>query len=194
MAGATGYGFGRNRVRHGVVRTDLLQGTDVRSSMVSIRYLNASNQEAEIDNGNIVSLAPNNLIDNTFGVGAGREYTHGVFEARNMAVDTPLENLILVATPELMHDERYDDLADFYNEAGTNARGYRLRSGDIFSVTAEALTGTTPFAVGNFVNRQVGTRGLVAAARTAASFGKIIEIETVGTGMFGRTYYVILVL
>lgn len=40
---------------YGVVRTDLMTGTDVRSELVSVRF-KASNNAAAIENGNVVKL------------------------------------------------------------------------------------------------------------------------------------------
>lgn len=173
--------FGRDRKQHSVVRTDLMSGTDQRADMVSLKYM-VGTTPTEIDNGSIVVLG--NLA-------AGES---GVFEAKDMAVDSAIENMVLVATPEVMYDERLDDLADFYNEAGSVSRGYRLRSGSIFSVTKEALAGLATPVVGNFVDRQVGNKGRVINTQSAATFGKIIAVETVGTRLFGRTYYAIQVL
>ena len=44
-------------VKHAVVRTDLMAGTDVRSKLVSIEYLGADgNTHTSIDNINIVKV------------------------------------------------------------------------------------------------------------------------------------------
>lgn len=68
-------------------------------------------------------------------------------------------------------------------------RGYRLHSGDIFSVTKEALAGLDAPAKGNIVELAAGNKLSVAASATAGStaVGKIIDVETVGR----YTYYVI---
>ena len=45
--------------KHGVVRTDKLMGTDVRSMLVSLNYIvvdNDTETETAIDNGSIVKL------------------------------------------------------------------------------------------------------------------------------------------
>ena len=76
-----------------------------------------------------------------------------------------------------MYDERKKNLNEFRNEAGEIARGYRLRSGNVYSVTAEALSGTP--AVGSIVELQAGTKGNVVSTLTAGStkVGTIIAIE-----------------
>jgi len=161
--------------KHGVVRTDLMSGTDVRSDLVSLKYMDGTNY-ADIDNGSIVEIGE--FLDGE------RE----LYAAKDMTATSDIKNLVLVASPEVMYDERLDDLADFYNEAGTAARGYRLReAGNIFSVTIEALDGLSTPVVGNYVDKQAGNKALVVAASGANTFGRIAHIEKVGT----RTYYAI---
>lgn len=175
--------------KHGVVRTDKLMGTDVRSMLVSLNYIVITQDdqsqdvstETAIDNGNFVKL------------GALKEDEREIYLATAPAASDALADVVLVASPEVMYDERLKDLADFYNEAGKNARGYRLHSGDIFSLTAEALSGTTgesgTLAVGSIVELQAGTKLKAVASGTSGStaIGKIIAIDVVGP----HTYYVI---
>lgn len=170
--------------KHGVVRTDKLMGTDVRSMLVSLNYIVVDNNvetETAIDNGNIVKLG--DLVEGE------RE----IYKATAPAASDALADVVLVASPEVMYDEKLKDLADFYNEEGKNARGYRLHSGDIFSLTADALTGTTgesgTLAVGSIIELQAGTKLKAVASTTSGStaVGKIIAIDVVGP----YTYYVI---
>lgn len=165
---------------HAVVRTDLMTGTDVRSELVSVRYQPSATMTA-IDNGNFVVLGDLETGSRT------------VYKGATPAANTDISKVVLVATPELMYDERKKGLDEFENEAGTIARGYRLHSHDIFSVTADALTlsvsGKTAPEVGNVVELQANTKAKVVASATSGStvLGKIIDINIVGK----YTFYVI---
>lgn len=161
---------------HAVVRTDNMVGTDVRAQLVSVKYIVDSTPTA-IDNGNVLKL--DGLMDGE------REIFKGVAPAAN----TALGDVVLVASPEVMYDERLRNLDDYQNEADKACRGYRLHSGDIFSVTKDALDGAASPAVGNIVELKAGTKLNVAASLTASStaVGKIIAVETAGR----YTYYVI---
>lgn len=163
---------------YGVVRTDKLMGTDVRSMLESVKYMGAGSTETAIDNGNVVKL------DGTLMTGE-REIKKGVTPAANDALDA----IVLIASPEVMYDERKRNLDEFQNEAGKTCRGYHLHSGDIFSVTKDALDGAASPAVGNVVELKAGVKLNVAASATANStvIGKIIAIDVVGR----YTYYVI---
>ena len=163
---------------HAVVRTDRMEGTGDRNSLVSIKYI-VSTTPTAIENGNVLKRGA--LIDGE------RE----IFEGSTPAATDALDDVVLVVTPEVMYDERLKNLDDFINEAGKIARAYHLRKGDIFSVTKEALDGAASPAVGNIVELKAGTKLNVVASLTASStqVGKIIAIETVGK----YTYYVVLV-
>ena len=164
--------------KYGVVRTDNMTGTDVRSELVSVKYMGAGkNTATEIENGNV--LKASELADGE------RE----VFIGENVAKDTPIGEIALIAAPEVPYDERLRNLDEFINPAGKACRGYRLHSGDIFSVTKEALAGVSTPAKGNVVELAAGTKLNVAASATAGSttVGKIIDVENVGR----YTYYVI---
>lgn len=170
--------------KHGVVRTDKLMGTDVRSMLVSLNYVvvNGNNvTETAIDNGNVVKLG--NL----------KEGEREIYIATAPAANDSIANIVLVASPEVMYDERLKDLTDYYNEAGKNVRGYKLHSGDIFSLTKEALDGTTgengTLAVGSIIELKAGTmlKAVTSATTGSTAIGKIIAIDVVGP----YTYYVI---
>lgn len=168
---------------HGVVRTDLLAGTDVRSELASVRFQTgsgASAANAAIDNGNVVKLG--DLEDGSRTVYIGTAPS---------ASDT-LGDIVLIASPEVMYDERLKDLDDYYNEAGKISRGYRLHEHDIFSVTIDALDITLPQSgsvVGYIVELQSGTKLKAVSSATSGStaIGKIIDVNVVGK----YTYYVI---
>jgi hypothetical protein len=164
-------------VKHGVIRTDRMYGTDVGANLVSVKYMGAGTTEAAIDNGCVVALD---------GLMAGqREIYKGITPAAN----TALGKIALIATPEVMYDERKKNLEDYENEAGVTCRGYILHSNDIFSVTAEALDAAAAIAVGNIVEVQAGVKLKVVASATSGStaVGKVIAIEKAGR----YTYYVI---
>lgn len=166
-------------VKYGVIRTDLMAGTTVGSHLASVRYFDAENAEAAIENGCVVKL--NGLMEGE------RELHKGVAPAAN----TSLSEVVVIATPEVMYDERQKNLDEFINVAGSNCRGYRLHEHDVFSVTAEALNiadGVTP-AVGYAVELMAGTKLNVAASATSGStqVGTIKAIEQAGR----YTYYVI---
>ena len=163
---------------YGVVRTDKLMGTDVRSMLESVKYMGAGSTATAIDNGNVVKL------DGSLMTGE-REIKKGVTPAANDALDA----IVLIASPEVMYDERKRNLDEFQNEAGKVCRGYHLHSGDIFSVTKDALDGAAAPAVGNVVELKAGIKLNVAASATSGStvVGKIIAVDVVGR----YTYYVI---
>lgn len=164
--------------KYGVIRTDKMYGTDVRSGLVSVRYMGADGKTAtEIENGNVVKI------------GDLEEGEREVYVATDVAADTALEDVALIAAPEVPYDERLKNLDEFISEAGTAVRGYKLHTGDIFSVTKEALAGVETPAVGNVVELAAGHKLSVAASATSGStaIGKIIQIEISGR----YTYYVI---
>lgn len=162
----------------GVVRTDRLMGTDVRSMLESVKYMGAGSTATAIDNGNVVKL------DGSLMTGE-REIKKGVTPAANDVLDA----IVLIASPEVMYDERKRNLDEFQNEAGKICRGYHLHSGDIFSVTKDALDGAAAPKVGDAVELKAGTKLNVAASATSGStaVGKIIAVDVVGR----YTYYVI---
>lgn len=162
--------------KHAVVRTDNMTGTDVRSQLVSIRYMGADGDTpTAIDNGNVLKI--DGLIEGEREVFCGKAPT---------AEDT-IGDVVLIASVEVMYDERKKNLDEYENEAGKICRGYRFNSGDVFAVTAEALTGTK--TKGDVVELAAGTKLNTAASATGSAtvIGSIIEIETSGR----YTYYVI---
>lgn len=158
---------------YAIVRTDKMTGTDVRSELVSVRY-QASSKNAAIENGNVALL------------GALEADSREVYVATAPAANSPIAQIVLIATPEVMYD--HYDLTLFRNEEGTIARGYRLHEHDIFSVTAEALAAASP-AVGQFVELAAGTKLKNVASFTSGStkVGKIIEKQVIGS----QTFYAI---
>lgn len=165
--------------KYPVVRIDNMSGTKNPENLVSLKYFVGATA-TEIPNGSIVKLD---------GLLTGERE---VYKAVAPLANTPIEDLVLVATPELSYDERMTGYDDFTNEAGAIARGYRLASkNQVFSVTDDALTGTS-IAVGNVVEAQADTTAKVVSSLTSSStkIGVIDAIENAGR----FTYYVVRVI
>lgn len=166
---------------YAVVRTDNMYGTDVRAGLVSVQYLGADGETpTAIENGNVLKI------------GALMEGQREIYVGGAVAASDNLEDIVLIASPEVIYDERKRNLEDFINEAGKTCRGYRFHSGDTFSVTKRALAGAATPAVGDVVELAAGTKLNIKAAATGATegstvVGKIIEVEVQGA----RTYFVI---
>ena len=156
-----------------VVRTDKMFATDNRAGLVSVRYQPGDTMTA-IDNGNVVKI------------GTLEEGSREVYKGVTPAAGDAIKDIVLIASPEVMYDERKRNLDEFQNAEGAIARGYHLHTNDIFSVTKEALTGDAP-AVGKVVELAAGTKLNVAASATGTLVGTIIDITVVGR----YTYYVI---
>ena len=136
------------------VRTDNMSGTTVAKDLASAKFYNGS-AEADIENGNVVTL------------GAYLDGERELRKAMAPAANTKLRDLYLVATPEVVKDKTYYGLGEFINKKGEAIRCYRLTSGDIFSVTKEALSGTA--AVGSLVEAQASTKLKVVTTATSGS-------------------------
>ena len=175
---------------YAVIRTDKMFGTDDRNGLCSVKYLGSGTTETEIENGNVV-LATELLEKST--TDSVTVYEREIYKGVTPAANSNRDDILLIATPELMYDERNRRSLDkFINEAGGIARGYRIHSGDIFSVTKEALTGLATTAetnVGKVVELAASTKMKVVSSATSGStqIGKIIQVETVGA----YTYFVI---
>ena len=163
---------------YAIVRTDRMSGTKDPSQLKSIRYFGSGSAETAIENGNVVVLGD---------LTGERE----VYKAITPAATNVLDDIYLVASVELMHDERKKNLNEFCNKVGgPAARAYKLHPGDEFSDNAEAFNGTPK--VGDFALIQASTKIKPSAVHTAGvnAIGKFIAIETIGAD----TYYVIRVM
>ncbi len=167
---------------HGVIRTDRMYGTDVAANLVSVKYMGASNTATAIDNGNVVKL--NGLMTGE------RE----VYKGNTPAANTSLDEIAIIATPEVFYDERLKNLSDFVNEAGKICRAYIPHTHDIFSVTADAINAAdvTAIQAGWVVELMAGVKLNVVSSLTSNStqVGTILAIEKAGP----YTYYVIQVV
>lgn len=164
---------------YGVVRKDNLAGTYDGTKLVSLKYF-VGTDEAAIENGMVVRLDGH--------VSGQRE----VYKAVTPAANTPLSEVALVASPELIYDERLKNLDDFINEEGKIATGYILDApGQTFAVTSTVLSGSN-IAVGDYVELQADTKLKVVAKTTGVTSGstKVGVIDAIeNTGRY--TYYVI---
>ena len=160
-------------IKHCVVRTDRLFGTDVGQGLRSLRFYGADDKVAEVENGVIVEL------------GSYEEGAREVRKATAATASSDLGNCAVVAGVEVMYDERLRNLDDFINEKGKAVRGYILHCNDEFSVTAEGFVNKAVPTVG--ANVGIGANGKIDAA--GSGLGKCSHIETVGR----YTYYTILV-
>lgn len=158
---------------YAVVRTDLLAGTDVRADLVSFKYFDGEDNGAEIENGNIVKL--DGLMEGE------RE----LYKAVAPEASTGINDIVLVAGVEMEYDERKRNLDQFINKADYPVRGYRFRSGNIFSVTKEAFDGDTDPVVGDTVTVGAGTKYILNGEGT--QIGTVLEVATAGR----YTYYAI---
>ena len=87
---------------HGVFRSDLMSGTDVAADLVSVKYLGADGKTpSAIDNGCVVKL--DGLISGEREVWCGK----------TPAANTPLSDIVIIGTPEVMYDERKKNLDEF---------------------------------------------------------------------------------
>lgn len=153
-----------------VIRTDLMSGTKQPADLVSLRFYNAEDKVAEVENGVIVEL---------------KGYEEGQREVMKAVAATSasdVANCAIVAGVEVMYDERKKNLDEYINEAGKAIRGYIPRNRNLFSVTEEGFVGAVP-AVGGKVG--IGANGKLDAA--AEGFGECVHIETAGR----YTYYTI---
>lgn len=164
---------------YAVVRTDLMYATDVRSGLVSIKYLGADGEtETEIENGNVLKVGE--LI--------GRE----VYAGSAVAANDQLKDVVLIASPEVIYDERKKNLSDYINVAGKICRGYHLHNADVFSVTKDALTGVSAPVKGDIVELAAGTKLNVVAKASGATVGSTVvgiidDVEKAGR----YTYYAV---
>lgn len=140
----------------------------------SAKYLGSGSTATAIENGNFVAIG---------GLVSGEREVH---KATTPTASTTYFGI--VKTPELEYDERgYHDLDTYENEKDKVITVGILQKGDIFSVTADALSAAA--TVDQLVELQAGTKGKVVTTATSGStvVGKVIAVEP--SGRF--TWYVI---
>lgn len=167
---------------YAVVRTDKLMGTDVRSMLETVKYMGSGSTATAIENGCVVKIDGTLLADSDGST--KREIKKGVTPAATSSLD----EIVLIATPEVMYEPLKKNLDEFINEAGALCRGYHLHSGDIFSVTADAFANSSP-AVDQVVELKAAVKlnNVASATNGSTVIGKIIAVDTTKR----YTYYVI---
>lgn len=142
-----------------IFRSDLMSGTKQPADLVSIKCAN------DIENGSIVKVG---------GLVTGE---HDVYTMSTPTATTKLTEVVILGTPEVMYDERQKNLNEFINLKDDTARGYRLISNNIFSVTTDGIDGTA--IVGSVIELQAGLKLKAVATLTAGStkVGDVIAIE-----------------
>lgn len=148
---------------YAVVTREAMQSENVAVLRKSFKY-QPSSVDTAIENGCVVVK------------GALINKEREIYTATTPAANSVLSDLLLVTTPEILADERLKNLSDFRNEAGDVCTGDVLKSGDIFSLTAEGFTGTP--VVGKIVELQAGTKLKVVDTLTSGStqVGTIIDV------------------
>lgn len=166
-----------------VIRTDKMFGTDNRTGLYSIKYMGTGTTPTAIENGSVVKLGT--LVEKT--VDTTTTVSREIYKATNVAANTPLSEVVIVAASEVEYDERLRDLDDYITPADVPARAYTLTVGCMFGLTAEGFTATP--AKGNIVELAAGKKLKPVASATSGStkVGVIDTIEKVGK----YTYYVV---
>jgi len=135
-------------------------------------------------NGNIESVQHTSSLDNGSFINLGA-FISGAREIRAVALPATAtlatEEVLLVAAPELMAMPG-TTLKDFYNPANVAMRAYHLSVGDIFTVSAAAITGSPDVTTNKYVLPADGVTTLAAGSSlgTTRFAGKIIEVTTIG--------------
>lgn len=142
---------------YGVIRVENASGITLGKDLFSLKC------ESAIENGHVVVVG---------------DYVSGEVRAFSTpTADTAMGKVAIIASEEIVKTKGNNTLAEFRNEAGSIARGYRLVSGDIYGLTAECFEGTP--AKGNVVELMAGTKLKTAVSATEGStvVGKIVDVE-----------------
>lgn len=155
-----------------VIRTDLLSGTDVAADLVSVRVYDADDNPIAVENGTIVELK------------GYEKNQREVMKAVLATASSKIEDCAIIASEEVMYDERKKNLDEFINEAGSICRGYIPRSRNMYAITKEGFVGGTVPSEDN-TEVGIGANGKLDTAGTG--YGTVMAIEIAGR----YTYYVI---
>lgn len=155
-----------------VIRTDLLSGTDVAADLVSVRVYDADDNPIAVENGTIVELK------------GYEKNQREVMKAVLATTSSKIEDCAIIASEEVMYDERKKNLDEFINEAGSICRGYIPRSRNMYAITKEGFVGGT---VPSEVNTEVGIGANGKLDTAGTGYGTVMAIEIAGR----YTYYVI---
>ena len=153
---------------YGVVNTCKMSGSKDPAFLVNVRY-SPSAVDTVIENGNVVLLGALDTSE--------RDVYVGAIPAR----DSDRSMVALVASPELMADERKHNLNEFINPVSVPVRGYMFVSGNEFSLTADCFTNntSTTLAIGHILELVAGIKMSAVTSLTSGStkIGTIIGIE-----------------
>ena len=138
----------------------------------SAKFYNGSSP-AEIENGMVVKIAGT--------IPGEREVLKVVAPEGSEDV----ADLWIVTTPEVVADERKKNLSDFVNEAGQIITIDKLMPNDIFSLTAEGLTGTAVAGHNVGLASAGGVKLVVDAATSGMStvIGTVLDIANAKVGI-----------
>ena len=150
---------------HAMFRSDNMEGTHDGKSLVSL-YINV---DGGLDNGCVVK------------VGALKTGEREVRACSTPAANDALGNIAILGSEEVVADKKYNAIGDFTNAKGSIARGYILRKGDFFSVTADALAAADNYTYTpgtTIVELQAGTKLKAVNSLTSGST-KVADLEAV---------------
>ena len=138
----------------------------------SAKFYNAGDP-AEIENGMVVKIAGT--------IPGEREVLKVVAPEGSEDV----ADLWIVTTPEVVADERKKNLSDFVNEAGQIITIDKLMPNDIFSLTAEGLTGTAVAGHNVGLASAGGVKLVVDAANSGMGtvIGTVLDIANAKVGI-----------
>nr|DAP06622.1 MAG TPA: hypothetical protein [Caudoviricetes sp.] len=147
-------------------RSDNMSGTTLGKNLVAIKY-QPSGVDTAIENGHIVVVG--DLITGET----------DVRKATTPAANSAINTLAVVGGVAVDKTKSYNAAGDYTNPAGVATRAYRLRTGDFYAVTADALSAAADIAVGNIVEAQADTKAKVVATLTTGStkIGTVYAIE-----------------
>ena len=139
----------------------------------SAKFYNGSDAPAEIENGMVVKIAGT--------IPGEREVLKVVAPEGSEDV----ADLWIVTTPEVVADERKKNLSDFVNEAGQIITIDKLMPNDIFSLTAEGLTGTAVAGHNVGLASAGGVKLAVAASESGMGtvIGTVLDIANAKVGI-----------
>ena len=155
---------------YAVIRTDLMSGTKQPADMVSLRFYEAVTADGQTTY--VAKDVENGVIAKLLGYEDGERE---IYRAVAATSSDDLNDCVVIATPEVMYDERKRNLDDFINEAGRVSRGYILRSRNIFSLTAPGFV-TVPEKGDKIA---IGANGKLTKS-TTGGFGICADVETNG--------------
>ena len=105
--------------------------------------------DADTDNGTVVARGAYQSFDQYKEATAPTAYEGKILEQAAdgnwyVEVVVPADAILIYEVPVIAetYDERFTDIANFYNKKGDVVRGYALTKGDVYELSADAFTGT----------------------------------------------------